>query len=190
MQLWQRKNSLLRGERFTVELAPIERELLGGSAVMITEKLMERVRSAPKDELAELTGMHSGHAQAPRDPGLARLLPSFFHDGDEVIEGDAELTRQLTETDIIRGKLLNLQVIVDYLGPDGSVRVSLDRDEVASWLAGITDIRLYHFSELQVMIARDGEDQPHVRNAQQYLDFLGAHQDSLLTVLMGEARDE
>ena len=186
MEPWTKKTSLLRGARFVATLEPLEREMLGDSAVAVSDKLMERVRTAPKDELAELTGMSSGHAEAPADPGLARLLPSFFKEGAEEVEGDASLTRQLNETDIIKGKLLNLRYLVDMLGPNGSVNLSLTQEEVQHWLAGLTDIRLYHSAQLERFRDELGEGSDQVAAAQNYLDWLGFHQDSLLTALMGD----
>lgn len=187
MEAWVKKTNLLRGTRFNATLEPLEREMLGESAVAVSDKLMERVRTAPKDELAELTGMAAGHAEPPTDPGLARLLPSFFKEGAEQVEGDASLTRQLNETDIIRGKLLNLRYLVDMLGPNGSVNLSLTKEEAQHWLAGMNDIRLYHSAQLETFRAELGQDSDRVRAAQNYLDWLGYHQDTLLTALMGEA---
>ena len=186
MEAWTKKSSLLRGTRYITSLEPLEREMLGDSAASVSDKLMERVRTAPKDELAEMTGMPSAHADAPADPGLARLLPSFFKDGAEEVEGDASLMRQLNETDIIKSKLLNLRYLIDNLGPNGSVNLSLTADEARSWLAGLTDIRLYHSAQLEQFRAELGEDSDQVAAAQNYLDWLGFHQDSLLTAIMGD----
>lgn len=186
MDAWIKKKSLVRGTRYVTRLEPLEREMLGVSASGIADALMERVRTAPKDELAELTGMPSGHAEAPKNPALARLLPSFFREGDEEVEGDAALTRQLNETDIIRDKLLNLRVLADALGPDGSVSISLTESEARMWMNAIVDIRLYHHQQLQELLARHGEDEPRTMAAQQYMDWLGGHLDSLLVAMMGD----
>ena len=176
-------------DSFNTQLEPLEREMLGDSAVAVSDKLMERARTAPKDELAEMTGMASGHADAPKDPGLARLLPSFFREGDEEVDGDAALTRQLNETDIIKTKLTNLRFVVDYLGPNGSVNVSLTQDEVHPWLSAINDIRLYHsaqYEEFKKELLEGEENSDQATAAQNYLDWLGYHQDSLLSAMMGE----
>lgn len=186
MQPWIKKGSLLRGTRFITQLEPLEREMLGDSAATVADKLMERVRTAPKDELAELTGMASGHADAPSDPGLARLLPSFFREGAEEIDGDAALTRQLNETDIIKAKLINLRYVVDHLGPDGSVNISLMPEEVRPWLNAITDIRNYHSAQYEVYKQELDESSHEILAAANYLEWLGYHQDSLLTALMGD----
>lgn len=189
MQPWTKKNSLLKGQRFVTVLEPLERELLGDSAATVADKLMERARTAPKDELAELTGMPSGHAEAPTEPGLARLLPSFFSEDAEQIDGDAALTRQLNETDIIKSKLINLQYVTETLGPSGSVNISLSAEEVNPWLAALSDIRNYHYAQLEAearslgFSAQDPVDE--LSTKRNYVDWLGFCQDSLLHALMG-----
>ena len=186
MQPWAKKKSVLRGTRYVTVLEPLEREMLGDSAATVSDKLMERVRTAPKDELAELTGMPSGHAEAPQELGLQRMLPSFFKEDDEVIDGDAALMRQLHETDIIKHKLLNLQYVVTMLGPNGSVNVSLTPDEVQPWLGALTDIRQYHTAQLEEFRATLADNSDQLIAASNYLEWLGYHLDSLLTAVMGE----
>ena len=83
MQAWKRKKSLFGPAKYQCVFEPIEREILGNLAATVANALMERAQSAPRDELAELTGMPSGHKDAPDDPSLARLLPDFERDGDE-----------------------------------------------------------------------------------------------------------
>lgn len=183
---WTKKKGLVRGTRYLTKLEPLEREMLGGSAATVSEALMGRARSAPKDELAEMTGLPSGHTDPPKDPALARLLPSFFRDGAEEIEGEAAVTRQFTETDIIRAKLVNLRILVDALGPDGSVNISLTPDQVGPWVNAVADIRTFHAAQLDVYRARNGEDSEEYRTAAEYLDWLGYHEDSLLTAMMGD----
>ena len=186
MEPWVKKGSLLRGTRFITRLEPIEREMLGDSAASVAEKLMERARTAPKDELAEMTGMPSGHADAPKDPGLRRVLPSFFREGAETMEGEASLTRQLNETDIIKAKLVNLRFVSDALGPNGSVNLSLTPEETHPWLGAITDIRSYHSAQLEQFSAELGEESQQVQAGRNYLEWLGFHLDSLLHAVMGE----
>ncbi|WP_414121907.1 DUF2017 domain-containing protein [Corynebacterium nuruki] len=185
MKPWTKKKGIMRGTRYITQLEPLEREMLGDSAATVSEALMGRARSAPKDELAEMTGLPSGHSTPPADPALARLLPSFFRDGAEEVEGEAAVTRQFTETDIIAAKLRNLRLIGEILGPDGSVHVSLSADEVQPWLTALTDIRTYHAAQLEAMEARAGEGSADVAAATDYLEWLGYHQDSLLAAVMG-----
>lgn len=197
MKPWVKKKGLVRGVRYITELEPMEREMLGNSAATVGELLIGRARSAPKDELAEMTGLPSGHTDAPDDPVLAAMLPSFFRDGDEEVDGEAGVSRQFNETDIIKGKLTNLRLVSDLLGPDGSVHVSLTAEQTSSWLGALTDIRAYHHGRLEQerTAQADGPDGPdgsdgsgragEIAAAENYLEWLGYHQDSLLTAMVG-----
>ena len=142
MQAWKRKKALMRAPKYTTTFEPMEREVLGELAATVAEALIHRCQSVPKDELEELTGIRSGHKEAPMDPSLARLLPDFERAGDEEYEGDNSLLRSIHENDICRNKLENLQVITEALGPDGNVQVVLDETQVHAWLAAINDMRL------------------------------------------------
>lgn len=183
---WAKKKSLVRGTRYQTRLEPLERELLGDLAVGVAEALMDRVRSAPKDELVEITGLPSGHSAPPQDIALARLLPSFFRDGDEEVDGEAALARQFTETDIIRAKISNFRVVIDALGPDGSVNLSLSPEEVSPWLTALTDLRVYHNARLELVRIEYGDSSPEAEELSNWVDWLGFNQDSLLTALMGD----
>ncbi|CAB0963644.1 hypothetical protein FRC0448_01696 [Corynebacterium diphtheriae] len=175
MEAWKKKKGLFKGARYQCTLEPIEREVLGNLAANISEVLISRAQSAPKDELAELTGMGGGHTEAPEDPGLARLLPDFEMQGDEEFDGDNSLLRSLHENDITRAKLANLQTIGQALGPDGSVFVTVTEEEAQAWVAGLNDIRLYlASSEVQ-----DTEDRDAL------VEWLSFAQESLLTAMMG-----
>ncbi|MEZ2122782.1 MULTISPECIES: DUF2017 domain-containing protein [unclassified Corynebacterium] len=179
MDAWKRRKGLLRGRaRFTATFEPMEREVLGDLAATVAEALIRRAQSAPKDELAEMTGMPSGHKEAPQDPALRRLLPDFEREGDEEYEGDNSLLRSLHENDICRGKLENLQVISEALGPNGNVAVAVPETEVHAWIAGLNDIRLYVASgEVK------GEAAEQEREA--LVEWLAYNQNSLLEALMG-----
>ncbi|QTH59406.1 DUF2017 domain-containing protein [Corynebacterium hindlerae] len=179
MEAWKKKKSLLKGAKYSVVFEPMEREVLGDMAAAVAEALIQRAQSAPKDELAELTGMTSGHKEAPSDPALARLLPDFEMQGDEEFEGDNALLRSLHENDICRAKLENLQVITSALGPDGSVAVVATEEEAHAWVAGLNDIRLYVASgEI-----RGGEAEEQDRDM--LVQWLAYAQESLLDVMMG-----
>lgn len=180
MEAWRKKKSLLRGVKYSVVFEPMEREVLGDMAAAVAEALINRCQSAPRDELAELTGMASGHKEAPTDPSLARLLPDFEMAGDEEYEGDNSLLRSLHETDICRAKLENLQVISEALGPDGSVAVVATEEQAHAWIAGLNDIRLYLAS---------GELPPNeqeVESRDMLVQWLAFNQESLLEAMMGE----
>ncbi len=68
MQAWKRKKALMRAPKFTTTFEPMEREVLGELAATVAEALIHRCQSVPKDELEELTGIRSGHKEAPHGP--------------------------------------------------------------------------------------------------------------------------
>ncbi|MDO5076224.1 DUF2017 domain-containing protein [Corynebacterium sp.] len=179
MALWRKKKGLMRAPKYVATFDPMEREVLGEYAAMVAEALIQRCRTAPKDDLAELTGMPSGHKEPPQDPSLARLLPDFEREGDEEYEGDNALLRSLHENDICRAKLENLQVIAYALGPDGGVSVTASEEEAQAWLYGLNDIRLYIASgELTGGEAME-QDRENV------LNWLAYNEESLLNAMMG-----
>ena len=169
----------MRAAKFTTTFDPMEREVLGNLVSSVAEALMQRARSAPKDELAQMMDMSTGHKEAPEDPSLARLLPDFEREGDEEFDGENSLLRSLHENDIIRGKLENLQAITAAVGPDGGVEVSLSEEEAQQFIAGLNDLRLY-MSAAEV----HGEAQEQDRDA--LVEWLAYNQDSLLSAMMGD----
>ena len=158
MQAWKRKKSLFGQAKYQCVFEPIEREILGNLAATVANALMERAQSAPRDELAELTGMPSGHKDAPDDPSLARLLPDFEREGDEEYEGDNSLLRSLHESDITKGKLINLAIIGH------------------AWLSGINDLRLY-------LSAIDADDPVRREERDNLVDWLAYNQGTLLDAM-------
>ena len=151
MQPWRKKKGLMRsGVKFTIKFDPLEREVIGDLTATVSEALISRAQSAPKDEFAEMVGMSTGHTEAPEDPKLARLLPDFEREGDEEFDGDNGLLRSLHETDIIKAKLVNLQVINAALGPTGGVEVAIEEDEAHQFIAALNDMRLYALSLIHI----------------------------------------
>lgn len=179
MTPWKVKRSLMRAAKFTTTLDPMEREVLGNLAAQVSDALMDRARSAPKDELAELMDMPTGHKEAPSDPSLARLLPDFEREGDEEYEDDNALLRSLHESDIIAGKLTNLREIAEAVGPDGSVFITLTSEQVPRFLAGLNDLRLY-------LAARELTDPADQTDRDNLVEWLAFNQESLLSVFMGD----
>lgn len=179
MQAWKKKKGLMRAAKFSCVLEPMEREVLGDLSATVSEALIQRAQSAPKDDLAELTGIPSGHKDTPQDPSLARLLPDFEREGDEEYDGDNSLLRAIHENDITRAKLANLQVINAALGPDGGVAVTLSEQDARAWVAGINDIRLF----VAAGEVRGGEAAEQDRET--LVEWLAFNQDSLLTAMMG-----
>lgn len=178
MTPWKVKRSLMRPAKFTTTLDTLEREVLGTWAAKVADALMERARSAPKDELAEMMDMPSGHKDAPEDPGLARLLPDFERDGDEEYDGDNALLRSLHESDIITGKLTNLQAVISALGGDDPATITLSGDEVPGFIAGLNDMRLY-------LAACEMPGEQEAADRDNLIEWLAFNQESLLQVFTG-----
>ena len=178
MQPWRKKKALLRGAKFQTVLEPMEREVLGNLTSTVSEAIIQRAQSAPKDELAEMMDMPTGHKDAPEDSSLARLFPDFFTAGEEEYDGDAGLMRSLHENDIAKDKLQNLQVINHALGPVGGVEVSIEEADAHAFLAGLNDLRLY-------LASGDIFSEEDEQNRDTLVEWLGYCQDSLLEALMG-----
>ena len=197
---------MLRKQTFSTTFTPLEREILGTVAANLADRLIARAQSTPRDELAELTGMVSGPSQAPEDPGLKRLFPDFEAAGTEEVEGENSLLRQLHEPDILRAKLDQLRSIVEHLGPDGSVNVSLTAKEASLWVAALNDIRLQvhanehpdaiggptgsgaddDFGADEAAFEQIGDDPEHMSDVDALVEWLGYCQDTLLTAMMGD----
>ncbi|MCT1428807.1 MULTISPECIES: DUF2017 domain-containing protein [Corynebacterium] len=177
MQPWKKKKSLMRGPKITAVFEPMEREVLGDLTATVSEAIIGRAQSAPKDELAEMLDMPTGHTEAPEDPSLARLFPDFEMPGDEEYEGDASLLRSLHENDIARAKIENLQVIGSAVGPTGGVEVTISEQEAQAFVAGLNDLRLY-------VAAGDVSDENLMLDRDSLVEWLAFCQDSLLQVLM------
>lgn len=179
MQPWRRKKGLMRAPRYSTVFDPMEREVIGDLTATVSEALIQRAQSAPKDELAAMMDMPSGHTEAPQDPSLARLLPDFEREGDEEFDGDNSLLRSLHETDIIKAKLSNLQVINEALGPTGGVAVTIEEEDAHRVIAALNDMRLY-------VAAADAQNEAAEQDRDNLVEWLAFCQDSLLQALMGE----
>lgn len=179
MQPWKKKKSLMRGSKFTAVFEPMEREVIGNLTATVSEAIIGRAQSAPKDELAEMLDMPVGHTEAPEDASLARLFPDFQKPGDEEYDGDASLLRSLHENDIARAKLANLQVIGDVFGPTGGVVVAISEQEAQAFVAGLNDLRLY-------VAAGDAANDNFMTDRDTLVEWLAYCQDSLLQVLMDQ----
>ena len=174
MQPWKKKKPLMRQAKFTTVFDPMEREVLGNLTSTVSEAIIQRAQSAPKDELAEMMDMPSGHTEAPEDPSLARLFPDFQRPEDQEYDGDASLLRSLHENDIAKAKLKNLQVVNTALGPTGGVEVAISEDEAQAFVAALNDLRLY-------VAAGEG---PNETDRDAIVEWLAFNQDSLLTAMM------
>lgn len=179
MKAWKRKKGLFSQPKYSCVFEPIEREVLGNIAATVADALMHRAQSAPKDELAELAGMPSGHKEAPADPALLRLLPDFERDGDEEYDGDNSLLRSLHESDITKAKLTNLAILGEAVGPDGSVSVTITEEQARAWLIALNDMRLF-------LAASDVPDAEHAEDRDNLVEWLAYNQESLLSAMTGE----
>ena len=190
MHAWKRRRGLFGGQvKISTQFEPIEREVLGNLAATVADRLMERAQSAPRDELEELTGIRAGNSEAPKDPALARLLPDFEKPEDEITDGDNALMRSLHESDITSAKLQNLREVIEALGPDGSVSVTLNAAQANSWLMAINDIRIYVHTIMDKHADIPRESNPHaeaIEATEQTYQWLSFCQESLLEALVGE----
>lgn len=144
MRRWKKKNTS-NGLAYLTKLAPEEARVLRSLASYVIELLDERQKSAPQDELSELTGIPSGHNTEPDIPILQRMLPNFIHaniaDDDPNNKNINSAMRSLYESDIIAAKRSALKVIVSTV-PQLGGDISLNEDQARSWLQGINDLRL------------------------------------------------
>ncbi|MFT3662953.1 MAG: DUF2017 domain-containing protein [Gordonia sp. (in: high G+C Gram-positive bacteria)] len=178
--------------RICSNLESYECQLLVSLVGSTSELLTERAESAPYDPLTELTGIRTGHTEAPRDPTLGRLLPDFHRpDQDELMAADpvaADLNgglRSLNEPRIIDAKLTAAQVLLDTL-PDGGGDVALTAAQADEWLTALNDVRLALGAMLGITddpCAPDPDD-PHAGHYDVY-QWLTVVQELLVEALMG-----
>ncbi|WP_068177919.1 DUF2017 domain-containing protein [Mycobacterium sp. UM_CSW] len=147
MRKWKRVETA-NGPRFRSALAAHEAALLNNLMSAMIGLLDERESSSPTDELEEITGIKTGHAEPPRDPTLRRLLPDF-HNPDELGDQAADQTpdglnaalRSLHEPEIIAAKRAAAQRVLDTIPGDGG-RFELTEDDANAWIAAVNDLRL------------------------------------------------
>src|SRR5690606_27760968 len=86
------RKSSLGGARIKSVMENHEAQILHAPVSNAVDLLEQRRDSAPRDELAEITGMRSGHSQVPAEAPLARLLPDFHRPeaADRVDGSDAD----------------------------------------------------------------------------------------------------
>ncbi|OBI44479.1 DUF2017 domain-containing protein [Mycobacterium sp. E796] len=147
MRKWKRVETA-NGPRFRSALASHEAALLINLVSAMIGLLDERESSSPTDELEEITGIKTGHAEPPRDPTLRRLLPDF-HNPDELDDQAADQApdglnaalRSLHEPEIIAAKRAAAQRVLDTVPGDGG-RFELTEDDANAWIAAVNDLRL------------------------------------------------
>lgn len=208
MKAWQRKSSL-GGPRIKSVMENHEVQILHALVSNVVDMLEQRRDSAPRDELAEITGMRSGHSTQPGEAPLARLLPDFHRpeksDGPEGPSGsDADRAavarahnsgmRMIHEPAIIDAKLGAAAVLLRSLPARGGT-VSLTMEQAQSWMGCLNDVRLGLGAVLLEAGAVGGvpatdipefvpEDDPRSAQLDVY-HWLTFMQDSLCTALTG-----
>ncbi|EHI11814.1 oxidative stress transcriptional regulator AosR [Mycolicibacterium thermoresistibile] len=151
MRLWKRVQTA-SGPRFRSALESHEATLLRNLTTSLLAMLEERESSAPRDELAQLTGMRTGHTTPPPDATLQRLLPDFHRppgdDPDSADAGSAQdveslnsALRSLHEPQILDAKRQSAEQLLQTL-PERGGKVDLSEAEAEAWAAAVNDIRL------------------------------------------------
>ncbi|MEB3365856.1 DUF2017 domain-containing protein [Saccharopolyspora mangrovi] len=187
MDGWTRKNGHVQAEISQQEAAVI-RGLVG----QIKDMLTARADEAPKDELAELTGIRTGPSTPPEDRVVARLLPDFYRrdpitgDTDEEETDAAAAMRSLHEPALLEAKTGAAQLILETCPPMGG-KVKLTSEQADSWLTALNDVRLALGTALDVEddmpdeLPEDDLRREHL-GVYQWLTWV---QDSLVSALLG-----
>ena len=209
MKAWQRKSSL-GGPRIKSVMESHEVQILHALVSNVVDMLEQRRDSAPRDELAEITGMRSGHSALPDQAPLARLLPDFHRpekadgpqgpsgsgsDAGAVARAHNSGMRMIHEPEIIDAKLASAAVLLRSLPARGGT-VSLTLDQAQAWMGCLNDVRLGLGAVLLEAGDADGtpatdipefvpEDDPRSAQLDVY-HWLTFMQDSLCTALTGE----
>ncbi|PAY22371.1 hypothetical protein CEY15_14120 [Dietzia natronolimnaea] len=203
MKAWQRKTSLT-GPRVKAVMEGHEVQILHALVSNMVDMLEQRRDSAPRDELAEITGMRSGHSELPAEAPLARLLPDFHRpepgsasdaDAAAVARAHNSGMRMLHEPEIIDAKLAAASTVLRSLPARGGT-VSLSPEQAQAWMGCLNDVRLGLGALLLEAGAVDGvpatdipefveEDDPRSAHLDVY-HWLTFMQDSLCSVLTGK----
>ncbi|GLB62616.1 hypothetical protein NCCP2495_04940 [Dietzia sp. NCCP-2495] len=209
MKAWQRKSSL-GGARIKAVMESHEVQILHALVSNVVDMLEQRRDSAPRDELAELTGMRSGHSEKPDEAPLARLLPDFHRqeksdaasersgtepDGAAVARAHNAGMRMIHEPAIIDAKLAGAAVLLRSLPSRGGT-VSLTLEQANAWMGCLNDVRL-GLGAVLLEAGGDGgvpatdipefvpDDDPRSAQLDVY-HWLTFMQDSLCTALTGQ----
>lgn len=191
MRQWTRKNSL-SGPKLRSEMDGHEASVLRSLVESVLGMLEDRAAQAPRDDLAELTGLRTGNSTPPEIPALGRLLPEFHRpDADAVSNPDDEASdlngalRSLHEPSIIDAKLAAGAVILRTV-PEQGGKVVLNPEQAEAWLYGLNDVRLALGTTLGVDADTPetlDDDDPRAPHLDVY-HWLTWMQDSLVQALM------
>ncbi len=184
------------GLRFRSSLAAHEAALLKNLVSAMVGLLDQRESSSPSDELEEITGIKTGHAQPPGDPTLGRLLPAFYRSvepddvdplGAEAVDSLNAALRSLHEPEIIGAKRAAAQQVLATVPHNGG-RLELTEEDANAWVAAVNDLRLTLGTMLE--IGPQGPDRlpaehPLAAHFAVY-QWLTVLQEYLVLVLMGK----
>lgn len=139
---WTRKNGHL-----VAHLASQEAAVIRGLVSQIKDMLDARGDEAPRDELADLTGMRTGPTTPPEDRVMRRLLPDFL--GSDDAEGDsgdldadtAGALRSLHEPELLELKTGLADMVLETCPKRGGT-VELTEEQADGWSSAINDVRL------------------------------------------------
>ena len=179
----------VRGGGARVGLAAAEasllRSLVGQVMSLVEPEDLEGPGPSEDAELAALEAMVQGPGadKPPEDPVLARLLPDGYRDDPEA----AGEFRKYTEPALRSAKHQAAQEMLDTL-PEAGGRIQLTRDQAASWLKALNDVRLALgvrlgvTEEFEDQWGRLKPDDPQWSAFEVYA-WLGAVQESLVQAL-------
>jgi hypothetical protein len=182
---WQRENGTV-----VTALDRQEAAVLRGLITQINEILRARAEDAPRDELADLTGIRTGPSTAPDSPILSRLLPDFHRldeDASKAEVDSAAALRSLHEPELIDLKSGVAGVVLDTLPADGG-EIRLTLEQADAWLSALNDVRLALGTALDVTedmpdeLPPDDPRGPHL-GVYHWLTWV---QESLVHALAGE----
>lgn len=192
MRKWKRVETA-DGPRFRSALEPHEATLLTGLVESLLDMLIERLETAPADELEQITGIRTGHSTPPPDETMRRLLPDFYRApsghpaGSALAESLNSALRSLHEPHIIDAKIEAAQQFLATI-PHGGGRFELTAAQAEAWVAAVNDIRLALGTMLGV--GPDGPDRlPPEHPLAGHLDvyhWLTVLQEYLVLALMGK----
>jgi Domain of unknown function (DUF2017) len=184
---WKRKGRAIVGAMDRQEAA-----VLRGLVTQIDEILRARAAQAPRDELAELTGIRTGPSAPPEDPILSRLLPDFHRLDTGASDADANSAaalRSLHEPELVDLKTGVAGVVLETCpASGGSIRLNLEQAD--AWVSAINDVRLALGTALDITedmpeeLPPDDPRGPHL-GVYQWLTWV---QESLVQALAGDQR--
>ncbi|HEV2780296.1 MAG TPA: DUF2017 domain-containing protein [Actinophytocola sp.] len=186
MNGWRRS-----GATVMAQLDRHEAAVLRGLVAQIDDMLRARAAEAPRDELAELTGIRTGPATPPDDPILSRLLPDFHRlDDDAPDQADvdsAAALRSLHEPELLDAKT-GVAGLVLRTCPENGGKVRLSLEQAEGWLSALNDVRLALGTALDVTEDMPDElpaDDPRAPHLGVY-HWLTWMQESLVQAIAGD----